>query len=100
MLSFILCIALLFGLFSAVPLTAAYAATVSQSNIVARANYLYDLTWTCQETVSGWRGNYTFSKGSTYRLPYGQSIDAGAYIGYEVSIEDFLAAAKTQDSVF
>ena len=100
MLSFILCIALLFGLFSAVPLTAAYAATASQSNIVARANYLYDLTWTCQETVSGWRGNYTFSKGSTYRLPYGQPIDAGSYIGYEVSIEDFLAAAKTQGSIF
>ena len=82
------------------PVTNAHAVTISQANIVARANYLYGLTWTCQETVSGWRGNYTFSQGCTYRLPYGQPINSGAYIGYGVSIDDFLTAANTKGSVF
>ena len=77
-----------------------HAATTSQNNIVARADYMYGLTWTCQQTVSGWRGNYTFTKGNTYHVPYGQPIDSGKYIGFGVSIDDFLKAANTKGSVF
>lgn len=76
------------------------AATTNQNNIVARANYLYNATWVCQKTVSGWRGNYTFTKGNTYHLPYGQPVYAGAYIGFGVSVDDFLAAAANASSVF
>ena len=81
-------------------LTEVKAATTSQNNIVARADYLYDTTWVCQKTVSGWRGNYTFYAGSTYHLPYGQPVYAGAYIGYGVSVDDFLAAAADGSSIF
>ena len=88
------------GLIPFSALTPVHAATTSQNNIVARANYLYGLTWTCQEDVSGWRGIYTFSKGKTYRLPYGQPINTGAYIGYGVTVEDFLTAAHAKGSVF
>ena len=99
-LCFILCLVLVIGLSPLITPLPVHAATTSQKNIVARANYLYSQTWICKQTVSGWRGNYTFSKGSTYRLPYGQPINSGKYIGFGVSIEDFLAAANTAGSVF
>ena len=102
-ISFVLCLVMLFGFVVAAPAaehTQVHAATASQNNIVARANYLYNSTWVCQKTVSGWRGNYTFTKGNTYRLPYGQPVYAGAYIGFSVSVDDFLAAAANANSVF
>ena len=77
-----------------------HAATEDQNHIVDRADYLYNLTWICQKTVSGWCGNYTYYAGTTYRLPYGQPINAGAYIGYGVSVDNFLTAAKNGSSVF
>ena len=103
LISIILCIVLLLSLLPAVPIITeqeAHAATASQNNIVARADYFYNLTWTAKSTVYGWNYNYTFYAGSTYRVPYGQPINSGAYIGYYVSIEDFLSAANTAGSVF
>ena len=103
LISILLCIVLVLSLLPAVTVITekkAYAATASQNNIVARADYFYNLTWTCQSTVYGWNYNYTFYAGSTYRVPYGQPINSGAYVGYYVSIENFLAAANTPGSVF
>ncbi len=102
-ISFLLCFVMLFGIVSMAPVSPrnqVHAATTSQNNIVARANYLYNSTWVCQKTVSGWKGNYTFTKGNTYHLPYGQPVYAGAYIGFGVSVDDFLAAAANASSVF
>lgn len=76
------------------------ATTSYQYNIVDRADYLYDITWICQKTVSGWCGNYAFNAGTAYHLPYGQPINAGAYIGYGVSVDGFISAAKDASSVF
>lgn len=76
------------------------AATTSQQNIVDRANYLWNSTWVSQKNVYGWQGSYIFYQGSTYRLPYGQPIHSGRYIGYGVSVDDFLAATKNASSVF
>ncbi len=78
----------------------AKAVTTSQQNIVAWADYYYGITWTAQKTVSGWKGNYTYSKGNTYRLPYGQPVTKGKYIGYKVNIDDFIAATDDVDSIF
>ncbi len=78
----------------------ANAATTSQNNIKARANYLYDSTWVCQKTVAGWRGQYYFYAGNTYRMPYGQPVHAGRYIGYFVSVDDYQTATKNPNSVF
>ena len=101
-LSFVLCLVMLFGYVAILPAQQMQvrAATANQNNIVARANYLYNATWVCQKTVSGWRGNYTFTKGNTYHLPYGQPVSAGAYIGYSVSVDAFLEAAANANSVF
>ena len=71
-----------------------------QNNIVARANYLYNTTWVCKKTVTGWRGQYYFYAGNTYRIPYGQPVHSGRYVGYYVSVDDFLASTKNANSVF
>lgn len=78
----------------------AYAATTNQKNIVARADYMYNSTWVCKKTISGWKGNYTFYEGNTYRLPYAWPVTSGAYIGYGISVEDFLSVAADSSSSF
>ncbi len=95
-----LCLAMLLGMFPAIRLTKIHAATASQNNIVARADYMYNILWTCQQDVYGWNYNTLFQAGSRYRIPYGQPINSGAYIGYYVSIDDFLTAANTAGSVY
>ena len=82
-LSILMCLVLLFGV---VPIWSApvHAATTSQNNIVDRANYLYNATWVCQRTVKGWCDRYTFYAGETHRIPYGQPVTAGAYVGFGV----------------
>ena len=100
-LSLLLCAALLLGLVPAMSrATPVHAATASQNNIVARADYMYNILWTCQQDVYGWNYGTLFEAGSRYRVPYGQPIYSGAYIGYYVDIDDFISAANTPGSVF
>ena len=75
-----------------------HAASQSQMNAVARADYMYNATWVCQQTVAGWGD--TFYAGNTYHIPYGQPINSGKYVGYAASVEEFLEAAATPGSVF
>ncbi len=72
--------------------------TQNQRNMVARADYYYGITWVAQETVAGWGS--TFYKGYTYRIPYGQPIYSGEYVGYSATFEEFIAAAGTAGSIF
>ncbi len=67
-------------------------------NIVARADYMYNTTWTAQTTVTGWKT--TFYEGNTYHIPYGQPAQVGKYIGFGVSVDSFLAATKDSSSIF
>lgn len=99
LISAVICLALLLGMMPALTPTVK-AATANQNNIVARADYLYNITWLCQKTVSGWCGNYTFYSGTAYHLPYGQPIYSGAYIGYGVSVDSFISSTKSASSVF
>ena len=103
LLSLLLCFVMVLGMVSgAVPAgrVRVHAATVSQQNIVDRANYLYNATWVCQKNVNGWRDTYTFMKGNTYHIPYGQPVYAGAYVGFGVSVDAYLEAAANPNSVF
>lgn len=77
-----------------------HAVTKNQQNIVDRANYFYETTWVCQKTIMGWRDEFTFEEGQTYRLPYAQPVNSGQFIGYGVTLEDFLAAAADVNSVY
>ncbi len=76
----------------------AVTVTQNQKNIVARANYFYGITWVAKQTVSGWGG--TFYAGNTYRIPYGQPIYSGKYVGYQATFEEFIQAANTAGSLF
>ncbi len=90
-----------FALFGEGGTVKTHAATQSQQNIVNRADYLYSLTWVAQQTVTAHAYNYyyTFYKGNTYHLPYGQGATS-YYIGYGVSPQNFVKAANTPGSVF
>ena len=74
--------------------------TQDQYDIAGWADYYYNMTWECKKTVYGWREQYTFYEGETYRIPYAQAVNSGAYIGYGISYEDFLVAAADPDNVF
>jgi len=106
--SFLLSLTMLLSCFTCLSAVTVSSATVSvsqtgatqnQLNIVARANYMYNTTWVCQKTVAGWGG--TFYQGNTYRIPYGQPINTGKYVGFEkfgATRDEFLAAAADPNS--
>ncbi len=98
--SILLMVALVLSFLPAAVKTEVHAATRNQKNIVDRANYLYNTTWVCQKTVAGWRDQYYFTKGETYRIPYGQPIYSGYYIGFGVEVDTFVAAAADASSIF
>ena len=49
------------------------------NNVVARADYLYNITWTCKQDVLGWRKQSTFKKDEVYHIPYGQPSNLKPY---------------------
>lgn len=101
--SFVLSFLLVASVFSCLATTTtskANAATQSQRNIVARANYMWNSTWTCKRNVSGWKYKYTFYAGRTYHLPYAWPVSAGAYIGYGISVQNFLNATRDANNAF
>ncbi len=98
--SFLLTCAILAALLPVMSTVKVHAVTQNQQNIVDRANYFFNTTWVCQKTIMGWRDQYTFEAGETYRLPYGQPVNSGQFIGYGVTLEDFLDAAADVNSVY
>jgi len=87
-----------------------------QNVITMRADLLYSLSWTAKkgsdgnpkqkekDKFYGWCGKnevpFEFEKGKMYHIPYGRPAAQGEYIGYGVSIPDFLEAANNVNSVF
>ena len=80
MLAFVMVLSV-FTCLSTISMVDTKAATQNRLNIVARANHMYDSTWVCQKTVSGWGA--TFYAGNTYRIPYGQPVTTGKYVGFD-----------------
>jgi len=75
--------------------------TVSQGqkNIVKRAHQLADYTWTPLENIVQWGQRGLFNAGTTYTgIPYGQPVNTNGYIGYGVSLEDYDAAMRDNQS--
>ena len=98
-ISMLLALAMVLG-FIPVLRTEANAVTVNQQNIADRADFFFNSTWVCQKDVQAWRDEFTFRKGETYHLPYGQPVNSGKFIGYGVELEEFLMAAADANSVF
>ena len=57
LVSLLLALILVAGMIPAMS-TPVQAATANQLNMVARADYMYNTTWVCQQTVEGWRGTF------------------------------------------
>lgn len=66
-------------------------------NIVARADYLYGIKWTPKKSILTFEGK-TFSAGKSYRLPYGMPVTPTGFIGYDISVDDFLNETKNANS--
>lgn len=66
-------------------------------NIVARADYLYSIKWTPQKSILTFDGK-TFTAGKSYRLPYGMPVTPMGFIGYDISVDDFLNETKNANS--
>ena len=78
----------------------AKAWTANQQRIADRCDYFYNTTWVCQKTIYGWRDQYVFYEGETYRLPYAQPVNSGEFIGYGVTLEEFERTAADRNSVY
>ena len=98
-ISVLLALAILLGFIPTLQ-SEAKAVTLNQQNIADRADFFFNTTWVCQKDVNAWRDEFTFKKGETYHLPYGQPVNSGAFIGYGVELEEFLMATADEDSVF
>lgn len=96
LISIIICLVM----FSFVPKIEEESSAYGMDNITARADYLYNLTWTAKKSVSGWRNCYTFNQGNTYHIPYGQPVTSGKYICWGVSVSDFLTSTQDVSNVF
>ncbi len=71
-------------------------------HIVARSDFLYNMAWTCQKDVKGWRNQSanTFIEGRSYHIPYGQPDDIGGFLSFDTDFATFLAAAADAESEF
>lgn len=71
----------------------AYSPELSQGqeNIVKRARQLSEIEWTPMQDIYQWNYAGTFKAGTTYTgVPYGQPVNTGGYIGWNVSLDSFL----------
>ena len=75
-----------------------FTKAIGTENIVARANYLYDLTWMPLKTIYGYGKNSTFNAGTAYHIPYGMPVNTNTFIGYDISVDDFIAQTKNANS--
>lgn len=71
-----------------------------QKNIILRARQLMEIKWT--PLIDRWQWGYagTFESGTTYTgAPYGQPVFTG-YLGYAVTLDQFIAATEDNTSHF
>lgn len=75
-----------------------YAATRDEKieKAIARAEYILNFRWTAVASFTGW--GYTFTKGNSYTIPYGQPYNHGGYLFYNITLAQFEAGAKNANS--
>jgi hypothetical protein len=76
------------------------ALSQGQINIVKRARQLHEVEWTPLEDRWQWDYMGVFKAGTTYTgVPYGQPIYTG-YVGYYISVSDFVESVNNNSSKF
>lgn len=72
-----------------------------QRNMVLRARQLHEIEWTPLEARTQWGYRGTFQAGvAVSGLAYGQPVNNGGYVGYNVSLEQYAAAVVDNTSKF
>ena len=87
------------------PTMSVSASKSSATEIVSKADYLYNLTWSSQANFNGYinsKGTVTkyYSKGGVYRIPYGMPVNNGVFIGYGITPEAFINATRSSSNKF
>lgn len=60
---------------------------------INRAEQMVNYRWSPKANVTGWRGNYTFSRGGSYTIPYSQPYSgSGKYVFYGITLDAFTSA--------
>ncbi len=78
----------------------AYGLSDGQINMVLRARQLMEVQWTPLADRYQWGYRGVFKAENTYTgIPYGQPVNTG-YIGYKVTVAEFLAAVNDNTSKF
>lgn len=54
--------------------------------IINKASAMYNTTWVPTQNLTGWRGNYTYYAGNTYRIPYSQTAYQKDDIGFNQAL--------------
>lgn len=76
------------------------ALSQGQINIVKRARQLHEVEWTPLEDRWQWDYRGVFKAGTTYTgVPYGQPVYTG-YVGYAVSVSQFVDSVNNNSSKF
>lgn len=66
---------------------------------INRAEQMVNYRWSPKANVTGWRGNYTFSKGGSYTIPYSQPYSgSGKYLFYGISLDSFNSAVASSSN--
>ena len=72
-----------------------------QRNMVKRARQLHEIEWTPLENRTQWGERGVFYAETTYTgIPYGQPVNSNGYLGYGVSIEQYITATLDNTSRF
>lgn len=65
--------------------------TAQRTRYVSNANSMVNYSWTPTQTLTGWKGNYTFKAGTTYSgIPYSQTPN-------QTNLADFKTALSASD---
>ena len=81
----------------------AYSPEISQGqeDIVKRARQLVEIEWTPMQDIYQWDYAGVFKSGVTYSgIPYGQPVSNGGFIGWNISINNFLDSVYDNTSKF
>ncbi len=76
--------------------------SAQRTRYVNNANNMVNYQWTPTKTLTGWKGNYTFTAGTTYRgIPYSQTPNQTNLAAFQtaLSASDFYSTYTNSDGV-
>lgn len=76
--------------------------SAQRTRYVSNANNMVNYQWTPSQTLTGWKGNYTFTAGTTYRgIPYSQTPNQTNLAAFKTALtaSDFYSTYTSSEGV-